>query len=527
MATSMTLEDIHVTLVEHNMISILDSAHAPKPLPGQTIKFPKGRKNGIARKHLQRTQTHNDEKVKGPFVPPTRYKVRWDADQVDDYMARWEAKGYFTLKPDKLKWSPFILSRAQKTQSSEGVAVLGQGNGDNTRGVSADIPSSEANETTANDFDVSSETQALVEDSRSPAFALFDDDNVEIVRASASRKSTRTELADATANHRRSPSVELVQSTRPKRNKARDLSGPPSIRRLRSRDSVNESTPVRRRIHTPRQDSAPQSERRRSQLRSRRVDVSVSPTSNGRGLSTPSMDDDAALAARLAMEDNPRRQLRTRRPSADQQLPTPKRLVSASRSSSPRKRRRVDSSPEVEMVPSPISSVIRRSSRSSRHGESPLSQVTSTPSRRSSRRTVGRSATRSVITALPEQDEEEDTELAQLPQSDAVEMDDNADGDAYVEADDSRYEDADTPVTGATLASRHSVPSDDTMIGGDVARRKTSPMPMALDPLSVLAQVAGEIAEANAEREEVGGDEDAEGEDDVDAEGELDDDMDL
>ena len=59
----MTIEDIHATLVQLNMISVLDSSQPPKPLPGQTIKFPKGRKNGIARKHLQRTQTHDDEKA--------------------------------------------------------------------------------------------------------------------------------------------------------------------------------------------------------------------------------------------------------------------------------------------------------------------------------------------------------------------------------------------------------------------------------------------------------------------------------
>ena len=42
--------------------------------------------------------------------------------------------------------------------------------------------------------------------------------------------------------------------------------------------------------------------------------------------------------------------------------------------------------------------------------------------------------------------------------------------DAAHDAEDTKYEDADTPATGATAASRHSVPSDDTMIGVELAR---------------------------------------------------------
>ena len=108
-------------------------------------------------------------------------------------------------------------------------------------------------------------------------------------------------------------------------------------------------------------------------------------------------------------------------------------------------------------------------------------------------------------------------------------------------ADDARYDDADTPVTGATVASRHSVPSDDTMIGGDSAGMKAStpfglvPSP-ALDALSVLAQVAVEdahkyivdfssITSIPAVQPVV--EEDAEGEEDEDAEGELDDDANM
>ena len=524
----MTIEDIHSTLLNLNMISVLDSAQPVKPLPGQAIKFPKGRKNGVARKHLQqRMHGHDDDRSKGPFVPPTRYKVRWDADQVEEYLARWEAKGYLKLKPDKLKWSPFILSRAQKTQSSEGEAAFGTESGGVTRGPSTEVQPSEMNESGADGASTTAEARAL--------FDLFGDDNVEVVRASAPREPAPSENTDADGSRAWSPSVDSVERTRAKRNRARDVEGPPSIRRLRSRDSVSESTPVRRRLPAPREDSVPQS--RRNPLRSRHADISTPRGElNGSSHATPSLDEDAALAARLAMElDNPRRQLRARRPSNDQPM-TQKRLVSSSRSVSPKKRRRVESSPEVELVPPPRSSATRRSHRNSEAPFAHPKPVPATPSRKSSRHANGRTPRRRVPRREEEEEEEAQDVLPQLPVDDGYaygDADPTTDGEATAEPEDARYEDADTPATGATAASRHSVPSDDTMIAVDLARSKVSPIhrmlgaDLDLDPLSVLAQVAGQIADGNAVLGDMGGDEDAdaEGEEDVDAEGEPDDDL--
>ncbi len=520
----MTVEDIYSTLLHLNMISVLDSAQPPKPLPGQSIKFPKGRKNGIARKHLQRTQTHDDEKAKGPFVPPTRYKVRWDAEEVNEYLARWEAKGYLKLKPEMLKWSPFILARAKKTQSSDGDAALGQSKGDGTRSASADVQSSQS---AADGVEFSAGARTLVEKTRSPAFALFDDDDVEIVRTSAPRDIIPSETADVGGSHVRSSSAEPTEMVR---TNGRDVDGQRSIRRLRSRDSVLESPPMRRRPHTPRQDTSSQLDRRRNPQRPRHLDGPSTPLAVHENGTAPSVDDDAALAARLAMElDHPRRQLRTRRSSTDQQSLVQKRLVPPSRSVSPKKRRRVDSSPEVEMTPTPRSPVTRRTGRNGDSSAVDRNSEPQTPSRRSSRVANGHFATRSATSAVREEEEEEEEQSmpAESLYGDAAIM-----TDGYATAEP---EDADTPVTGATAASRHSVPSDDTMIGGDPARSKVSPLPRLMDPgldaLNVLAllaagQIADRDANANANARagvDDGGEEDAEGEEDLDAEGELDD----
>lgn len=112
-ATSMTLKDVHSTLVQLNMINVRDATPPPiRPSPGQTIKYPKGRKNGVARRHLQRTQT-KDKAADGQFTPPTQYEISWDREKVSQYLRNWETKGYMTIRPEKLKWSPFLTTRTQ------------------------------------------------------------------------------------------------------------------------------------------------------------------------------------------------------------------------------------------------------------------------------------------------------------------------------------------------------------------------------------------------------------------------------
>ncbi|KAJ3525042.1 hypothetical protein NM688_g8463 [Phlebia brevispora] len=115
-ATSMTIEDVCNTLLQQKMITILDRPPTPRPFPGQSIKFLKGRKS-VARKHLQRQVTYDDDKVKTVFIAPTSYEIHWNPDTVKEYLARWEAKGYLKLKPENLKWSPFLTARTPKSEA--------------------------------------------------------------------------------------------------------------------------------------------------------------------------------------------------------------------------------------------------------------------------------------------------------------------------------------------------------------------------------------------------------------------------
>lgn len=97
-----------------------------KPSPGQSIRFVRGRKNGTTRKNLQRKQT-DDDLSRGPFVPPKDYEIVWDPETVKAHLDKWTEKGYLTLKPEKLKWSPFILQRTTKPVTSVPLTTMDHG----------------------------------------------------------------------------------------------------------------------------------------------------------------------------------------------------------------------------------------------------------------------------------------------------------------------------------------------------------------------------------------------------------------
>lgn len=126
----MTPEDIFSVLSQQGMIQN-GRGNTPfsanmKPSPGQSIRFVRGRKNGTARKHLQRKQT-DDDLSRGPFVPPKEYQIVWDPEVVKAYLDKWSSKGYLTLKPEKLKWSPFILQRTTKLATNAPLTTVDRG----------------------------------------------------------------------------------------------------------------------------------------------------------------------------------------------------------------------------------------------------------------------------------------------------------------------------------------------------------------------------------------------------------------
>jgi hypothetical protein len=127
----MTIEDLCSVLNQQGMIQHRrdNTPFSPslRPLPGQSIRSIRGRKSGTTRKHLQRKQT-DDDSSRGPFVPPREYEIVWDPVIVEAYLNKWSEKGYLTLKPEKLKWSPFILQRTTKPMTNAPLTAVDHGN---------------------------------------------------------------------------------------------------------------------------------------------------------------------------------------------------------------------------------------------------------------------------------------------------------------------------------------------------------------------------------------------------------------
>lgn len=111
----MTTEDICATLTEQNMLIAREGSPPPiSPRPGQVIKFPKGRKNGISRRQLSRMSSFKEKDDKGPFMLPKHYEIQFDRAKVAAWMRSYESKGQLKLKPEKLQWTPYLLSRGNK-----------------------------------------------------------------------------------------------------------------------------------------------------------------------------------------------------------------------------------------------------------------------------------------------------------------------------------------------------------------------------------------------------------------------------
>lgn len=96
-ATSMTLADVFATLQEHQMIETYRT-EKQQAVPGAP--------GGIARQALSRHHAASDS-----TVLPTDYRIVPNRQAIDDYLAKLKAKDFLQLKPHKLKYTPFLVTR--------------------------------------------------------------------------------------------------------------------------------------------------------------------------------------------------------------------------------------------------------------------------------------------------------------------------------------------------------------------------------------------------------------------------------
>jgi hypothetical protein len=103
--TSITVEEIYYTLKDRKMIHTpLDDIGSPQ-MPVARIKNKSRRRKGGGLGHGR----HTDE---DSIDVPENYRIEFDREEAEEYVRRWEDKGYLDLKPEKLRWTPFLVTRA-------------------------------------------------------------------------------------------------------------------------------------------------------------------------------------------------------------------------------------------------------------------------------------------------------------------------------------------------------------------------------------------------------------------------------
>jgi hypothetical protein len=125
--TSITLDDIYATLTSEDMIISLDS-----PPRSHATYTPIQRRRARGRSHLsaprrsrpvhvEETPTESDNPDK-PTIPK-KYVIRFDKEYVKAVLDGYESKGHLTLKFERLKYHPFLVSRDPKPPGTIAIAL--------------------------------------------------------------------------------------------------------------------------------------------------------------------------------------------------------------------------------------------------------------------------------------------------------------------------------------------------------------------------------------------------------------------
>ncbi|KAF9525653.1 hypothetical protein CPB83DRAFT_837983 [Crepidotus variabilis] len=351
-ATSMTHEDVFNTLIQQGMIFVGEASPPPmRPSPGQTIKFPKGRKNGLSRRqqlqkiHIAQTPEKDssdgyDSNGKATFVPPKRYEIRFDLEKVETYVRNWEAKGYLKLKPEKLQWTPYLTSRIPQEANLPLLPAM------DTAGTSSIAESVKA----------ASETQPTTPSVQLPPGLIDFDEGPVMNGVHAHEDEDGGKEEDELPMAVDKPVLETRRSRRRELTKSPTKDPPLTTRSTRSQQILSPVvapfTPSRGlRTRTSYANALPLLDEPVSTRSTRRNPVAATPTVRKSSNRRVELTNDEAYAARLAMEEMQQggRQLRSRRSESqlENKRPVAIPLTPPSKPVRSRKRRRIDSSPDV------------------------------------------------------------------------------------------------------------------------------------------------------------------------------------
>lgn len=129
--TRMTLEDVFNTLRTHGLISLTVTPSTPQNGRALAPSTPVHRNAGVARKNLIRKNSSNPKLHVGSQSGvsvydltsiPTHYTIHWDRRVIREFLEKIEAKGLAKLRPEKLRWSPYLIGRVRRSDLGSGEA---------------------------------------------------------------------------------------------------------------------------------------------------------------------------------------------------------------------------------------------------------------------------------------------------------------------------------------------------------------------------------------------------------------------
>lgn len=123
--TAIVSDEVYYILQDNQWINILSQGNQ-RDVQSQSAKFPPPKPSNPAwhgnqhtrRRQIQEASSHNESAI------PPHYSIAFEKlYEMQDYVASWEKKDHVHLRPEKLQWTPFLVTRGiQPPDMSEQVA---------------------------------------------------------------------------------------------------------------------------------------------------------------------------------------------------------------------------------------------------------------------------------------------------------------------------------------------------------------------------------------------------------------------
>ncbi|KAE8266724.1 hypothetical protein A4X09_0g5621 [Tilletia walkeri] len=125
-ATAMTVDDVYYVLRESDMIIISSSSTGKHRAPAtakykardgstsMTSSRSRKRKNPSSSANSQQPNAEESNDKVDTMSVPSEYRIHFDREYVNIHLRNFESKGYLHVRPELLKWTPFLVNRIEQ-----------------------------------------------------------------------------------------------------------------------------------------------------------------------------------------------------------------------------------------------------------------------------------------------------------------------------------------------------------------------------------------------------------------------------